>query len=92
MKSAIIDDVEKHGKLNGIVHCAGLLYIASLKIISEGMSQKIYKVNAYSGLELAKLFISKKIVTIQPGFNSNIVIPYNTRSYGIFDCLAIKTD
>jgi len=61
LKAKILSDVENNGKLNGFVHCAGLPYIAPLKAISEEMALKIFRINTYAGLELAKLFTNKKI-------------------------------
>jgi NAD(P)-dependent dehydrogenase (short-subunit alcohol dehydrogenase family) len=60
-KRSIAADVDVNGRLNGMVHCAGLPYIAPVKVISENMAMKIFKINTYAGLELAKLFASKKI-------------------------------
>jgi len=61
LKANILSDIENNGKLNGFVHCAGLPYIAPLKAISEEMALKIFKINTYAGLELAKLFANKKV-------------------------------
>jgi NAD(P)-dependent dehydrogenase (short-subunit alcohol dehydrogenase family) len=60
-KELILLAIEEHGKLTGMVHCAGLPYIAPLKVISEDIALKIFKINTYAGLELAKLFTSKKV-------------------------------
>jgi NAD(P)-dependent dehydrogenase (short-subunit alcohol dehydrogenase family) len=67
MREFITTDINKFGKLNGMVHCAGLPYIAPLKVISEDTAMKIFKINTYAGLEIAKLFISKKIFTGEYG-------------------------
>lgn len=61
LKMSVLSDVESNGKLNGFVHCAGVPYIAPLKAISEETALKIFKINTYAGLELAKLFANKKI-------------------------------
>jgi NAD(P)-dependent dehydrogenase (short-subunit alcohol dehydrogenase family) len=61
LKTSILSDIEVNGKLNGISHCAGLPYIAPLKAISEETCYKIFKINTYAGIELAKLFANKKI-------------------------------
>jgi NAD(P)-dependent dehydrogenase (short-subunit alcohol dehydrogenase family) len=60
-KEVILYTVEEQGKLHGMVHCAGLPYIAPLKVISEDIALKTFKINTYAGIELAKLFTSKKI-------------------------------
>jgi len=67
LKTSILSDVEVNGKLNGFVHCAGLPYIAPLKAISEEMTLKIFKINTYAGLELAKLFSNKRVYTGEYG-------------------------
>jgi NAD(P)-dependent dehydrogenase (short-subunit alcohol dehydrogenase family) len=67
LKSRIASDVEMNGKLSGIAHCAGLPYIAPLKMISEDTAMKVFKINTYAGLELAKLFSNKKIYAGEKG-------------------------
>jgi NAD(P)-dependent dehydrogenase (short-subunit alcohol dehydrogenase family) len=83
MKTLIMADVEEQGKLNGMVHCAGLPYIAPLKVISETIAMKIFKINTYAGLELAKLFTSKKIYT---GDNGSII--FISSVYGVVGSVA----
>jgi NAD(P)-dependent dehydrogenase (short-subunit alcohol dehydrogenase family) len=61
MKESITADVSMHGKINGMAHCAGLPYVAPLKVISEDTAMKVFKINTYAGLELVKLFTSRKI-------------------------------
>jgi len=78
MKTAIMTDVEHNGKLHGMVHCAGLPYIAPLKMVSKDNAMKVYQVNAYAGLELAKIFTSKNIYA---GENGSIV--FISSVYGI---------
>jgi len=78
MRTAIIKDVEHNGKLNGMVHCAGLPYIAPLKMVNKDNAMKVFQVNAYAGLELAKIFISKDVYA---GENSSIV--FISSVYGI---------
>jgi NAD(P)-dependent dehydrogenase (short-subunit alcohol dehydrogenase family) len=67
MNTAIITDVEHNGKLHGMVHCAGLPYIAPLKMVSKDNAMKVYQVNAYAGLELVKIFISKNVYAGESG-------------------------
>jgi len=78
MKSNIINDVDSNGKLNGMVHCAGLSCIAPLKIIDKKNAMNVYMVNAYAGLELAKIFSLKNIFA---GENGSIV--FISSIYGI---------
>lgn len=58
---AIIKAVSEFGKLNGLIHCAGLPYISPLKTVSVSQCDKVYRVNSYAAVELAKLFINRKI-------------------------------
>lgn len=58
---AIIKAVSGFGKLNGLIHCAGLPYISPLKTVSVSQCDKVYRVNSYAAVELAKLFINRKI-------------------------------
>jgi len=67
MKTAIITDVEHNGKINGMVHCAGLPYIAPLKVVSRDTAMNVYSVNAYAGLEMAKIFILKNVYAGESG-------------------------
>jgi len=67
LKTSILSDIERNGKLNGFVHCAGLPYIAPLKSLLEEKTLKIFKINTYAGLELAKLFANKKVYAGEHG-------------------------
>ena len=53
IKAAIKDKVATFGKLNGFVHCAGLPYIAPLKVVNPEKTEKLYKLNTYAAIELA---------------------------------------
>lgn len=61
LKRAVLSNVEYFGKLNGFVHCAGIPYISPLKTLSAEKADRVYKINTYAGLELAKIFINKKV-------------------------------
>jgi len=61
LKEKITNEVEDNRKLNGFVHCAGVPYIAPLKTISSERVKKVLDINTIAGLELAKLFINRKI-------------------------------
>lgn len=78
LKQMLFDDTEINGKINGFVHCAGLPYIAPLKMVMEEKAMRIYKLNAYVGMELAKFFINRKIYA---GCYGSIV--YISSVYGI---------
>lgn len=64
---AIIKTVSEFGKLNGLVHCAGLPYISPLKTVSVSQCDKVYRVNSYAAVELAKLFINRKVYAGEAG-------------------------
>jgi NAD(P)-dependent dehydrogenase (short-subunit alcohol dehydrogenase family) len=83
MRIGIMTDVESNGKLHGLVHCAGLPYIAPLKMISKDKVMKVYQVNTYAGLEMAKIFISKNVYA---GENGSIV--FISSIYGIVGSIA----
>lgn len=53
-------DVLVHGKLNGLVHCAGLPYVAPLKVISKDKTERVMTINSLSALELCKIFTNRR--------------------------------
>lgn len=63
-RDAIIKTVSEFGKLNGLIHCAGLPYISPLKTVSASQCDKVYRVNSYAAVELAKLFINLNSATL----------------------------
>ncbi|MDR2085182.1 MAG: SDR family oxidoreductase [Bacteroidales bacterium] len=67
LKESIINAVSDFGKIHGLVHIAGKSYISPLKAISENGVLDTFKLNTYAGLELAKLFINKKIYAGEHG-------------------------
>lgn len=67
-RDAIIKTVSEFGKLNGLIHCAGLpSYISPLKTVSASQCDKVYRVNSYAAVELAKLFINRKVYAGEAG-------------------------
>lgn len=70
IKTGLLLAVEKFGKLNGFVHCAGIPYISPLKSISKEHCDLVYNINTYAGVELAKQFINRRIYA---GINGSIV-------------------
>lgn len=68
---AIQADIKKKvaifGKLNGFVHCAGLPYIAPLKVINPEKTEHLYKLNTYAAIELAKVCSSKQVYAGEVG-------------------------
>lgn len=58
--SALINDVvSEHGPMDGFAHIAGVSYLSPLKTISSERYESVMRINAYSGLEIAKS-LSKK--------------------------------
>ncbi|WP_282125703.1 SDR family NAD(P)-dependent oxidoreductase [Marinifilum flexuosum] len=57
IESAIAD----FGKINGFIHLAGIPYLSPLRTINAGKALDVYKVNSYAGIELARIFASKKV-------------------------------
>lgn len=51
----IMKTVSEFGKLNGLVHCAGLPYLSPLKTVSVTQCDKLYRVNSYAAVELSKV-------------------------------------
>lgn len=67
IKNAVKEKVASFGKINGFVHCAGLPYIAPLKVINSEKTEKIYRLNTYAAIELAKVCSSKKVYAGEHG-------------------------
>lgn len=67
IKGAVKEKVTTFGKLNGFVHCAGLPYIAPLKVINPERTEKLYRLNTYAAIELAKVCSSKQVYAGEAG-------------------------
>lgn len=61
IKNLIKEKTVSFGKLHGFVHCAGLPYIAPLKVVNAEKVDRIYKLNTYAAIELAKVCSNKQI-------------------------------
>lgn len=61
IKSLIKEKVSIFGKLHGFVHCAGLPYVAPLRVVNSEKTERIYKLNTYAAIELAKVCSNKQI-------------------------------
>ena len=61
IKGEVIKIAAEFGKLNGFVHLAGIPYISPLKTISEEKCAKVYSLNTYAAIELAKTFINRNV-------------------------------
>ncbi|WP_395616643.1 SDR family NAD(P)-dependent oxidoreductase [Aquirufa sp.] len=49
-----------HGKLDGLVHCAGIEETIPLTIYSSEKVEKIFKINVFTTIELLRIFSKKK--------------------------------
>lgn len=67
IKTAVKEKVATFGKLNGFVHCAGLPYIAPLKVVNQEKTERLYKLNTYAAIELAKVCSSKQVYAGEAG-------------------------
>ena len=67
IKQAVKDKVATFGKLHGFVHCAGIPYIAPLKVVNEEKADRVYKLNTYAAIELAKVCSNKQIYAGEHG-------------------------
>lgn len=67
IKQAIKDKVTTFGKLHGFVHCAGIPYIAPLKVVNAERTERVYKLNTYAAIELAKVCSNKQIYAGEHG-------------------------
>lgn len=66
-KGCILSSISSFGKLNGFVHCAGLPYISPLKTVSAAHCEKLYTVNAYAAVELAKILMNRNVYAGEHG-------------------------
>jgi NAD(P)-dependent dehydrogenase (short-subunit alcohol dehydrogenase family) len=61
IKTNLFESVEKLGKLNGLVHLAGIPCISPLKNIKHKNINDVFNLNTYSALELSKNFATKNV-------------------------------
>lgn len=54
IKTQIKAKTKEFGKVNGFVHCAGIPYVAPLTAVNADKADKLYKLNTYAAIELAK--------------------------------------
>lgn len=78
IKPTIEKAVKEFGLINGFAHIAGIPYIAPLKAVKEVNAEKLYKVNQFAGIELARTFTSKKVFS---GTAGSII--YISSVYGV---------
>ena len=67
IKPALDKVVGEFGKLNGFAHIAGIPCICPLKVVTEEMVEKVYRINTYAAIELSKILSSKKYYAGEKG-------------------------
>ena len=67
IRSSLENAIEQVGPIHGLAHVAGIPYIAPLKAINAERALKLYQVNQYAAVELAKAFQSRKIYAGEHG-------------------------
>lgn len=67
IKTVIKEKVSTFGKINGFVHCAGIPYVSPLNTINAEKAEKVYQLNTYAAIELAKVCSSKLIYAGESG-------------------------
>jgi NAD(P)-dependent dehydrogenase (short-subunit alcohol dehydrogenase family) len=60
MKSFVSSIVGENGKLDGLVHAAGIESTIPFKMLSYKSVEEMFKINVFSGIELTRLSTSKK--------------------------------
>lgn len=71
IKEKVMQAVAESGRINGFVHLAGIPYISPLKTVNAAVCEKVYRVNTYAAIELAKVFTNKKVYA---GENGSVVL------------------
>mgnify|MGYP001334813222 CR=1 FL=1 len=61
IEKIVIDCVNIHGKLDGVVNCAGREETIPLSIYNYSKIKSIYDINIFSGIEILRIFSKKKI-------------------------------
>lgn len=59
IKNKLKEKIKDFGKINGFVHCAGIPYVAPLSAINADKANKLFQLNTYAAIELAKVCSSK---------------------------------
>lgn len=67
VRSEIKEKVKSFGKIHGFVHCAGIPYVAPLNAVNAEKADKVYKLNTYAAIELAKICSSKLVYAGEKG-------------------------
>ena len=67
LKKCVIEAAEIYGKFDGLVHCAGVAYIAPLRVVNLEKTRKVMEINTLSAIVLAKVFSSSKVYKNETG-------------------------
>jgi NAD(P)-dependent dehydrogenase (short-subunit alcohol dehydrogenase family) len=63
IRSKIEETVLEFGKIDGLVHSAGVSYLSPLKFIDKETTTNVFLLNTYAAIELSKIFTDRKIST-----------------------------
>jgi NAD(P)-dependent dehydrogenase (short-subunit alcohol dehydrogenase family) len=61
IEKVLIDCVDIHGKLDGVVNCAGRQETIPLTIYNYHKIKSLYDINVFAGIEILRIFSKKKI-------------------------------
>jgi NAD(P)-dependent dehydrogenase (short-subunit alcohol dehydrogenase family) len=67
IKLKVTQAIPVFGKLHGFVHLAGQPYISPLKSVSEEKCKKVFAINTYAAIELAKVFTNRNVYAGEKG-------------------------
>jgi NAD(P)-dependent dehydrogenase (short-subunit alcohol dehydrogenase family) len=61
IRPKIEETISEFGKIDGLVHSAGVSYLSPLKFIDKETTNNVFLLNTYAAIELSKIFTDKKI-------------------------------
>ena len=61
IRPKIEETISEFGKIDGLVHSAGISYLSPLKFIDKETTNNVFLLNTYAAIELSKIFTDKKI-------------------------------
>jgi len=63
IRPKIEETILEFGKIDGLVHSAGVSYLSPLKFIDKEITNNVFLLNTYAAIELSKIFTDRKIST-----------------------------
>ena len=63
IRPKIEETVLEFGKIDGLVHSAGVSYLSPLKFVDKETTNNVFLLNTYAAIELSKIFTDRKIST-----------------------------